>query len=97
MRFKFTGATAINVLDTHELAAGKLAALLSRRRARDLFDCRQLVRLDTLDRSQLRTAFVVCGAMNRRDWRTVAVDDVAFDPRELSGPAVAVVAGQHGC
>ena len=48
VRFKFTGATAINVLDIHELAAGKLAALLSRRRARDLFDCRQLLRLDTV-------------------------------------------------
>ncbi len=78
-------ATRIPVLDIHELAAGKLAALLSRRRARDLFDCRELFLLDTLDQSRLRTAFVVYGAMNRRDWRTVAVDDVAFDPRELSG------------
>ena len=77
-------ATDIPVLDIHELAAGKLAALLSRRRARDLFDCRHLLALDTLDLSRLRTAFVVYGAMNRRDWRTVAVDDVAFDPRELA-------------
>ena len=73
------------MLDIHELAAGKLAALLSRRRARDLFDCRQLLLLDTLDWTRLRTAFVVYGAMNRRDWRTVTTDDVAFDPRELSG------------
>ena len=77
-------ATDIPVLDIHELAAGKLAALLSRRRARDLFDCRHLLLLDALDRSLLRTAFVVYGAMNRRDWRTITVDDVAFDPRELS-------------
>ena len=84
MRFKFTDATTIDVLEIHELAAGKLAALLSRRRARDQFDCRQLLRLDTLDRSHLRTAFVVCGAMNRWDWRTVAVDDVDSGPRELS-------------
>ena len=78
-------ATNIPVRDNHELAAGKLAALLSRRRARDLFDCRQLLMLDTLDPSRLRTAFVIYGAMNRRDWRTVTIDDVAFDPRELSG------------
>ena len=77
-------ATDIPVLDVHELAAGKLAALLSRRRARDLFDCRQLLLLDALDWTRLRTAFVIYGAMNRRDWRTVTVDDVAFDPRELS-------------
>ena len=78
-------ATDIPVLDVHELVAGKLAALLSRRRARDLFDCRHLLSLDTLDWTRLRTAFVVYGAMNRRDWRTITVDDVAFDPRELSG------------
>ena len=77
-------ATDIPVRDLHELAAGKLAALLSRHRARDLFDGRQLLSLDALDRSRLRIAFVVYGAMNRRDWRTVTVDDVAFDPRELS-------------
>ena len=77
-------ATDIPVVDIHELAAGKLAALLSRRRARDLFDCRQIFSFDTLDMSRLRVAFVVYGAMNRRDWRTVATDDVAFDPRELS-------------
>ena len=72
------------MVDIHELAAGKLAALLSRRRARDLFDCRRIFSLDTLDMSRLRVAFVVYGAMNRRDWRTAATDDVAFDPRELS-------------
>ena len=77
-------AADIPVLGIHELAAGKLAALLSRRRARDLFDCRHLLLLDTLDLSRLRVAFVVYGAMNRRDWRTVSTDDVAFDPRELS-------------
>ena len=72
------------MLDIHDLAVGKLAALLSRRRARDLFDCRELFLLDTLDCTRLRTAFVVYGAMNRRAWHTVAVDDVDFDPRELS-------------
>ena len=78
-------ATDIPVRDIHELAAGKLAALLSRRRARDLFDCCQLLSHATLDLSRLRIAFIVYGAMNRRDWRTVTIDDVAFDPRELSG------------
>ena len=77
-------ATDIPVLDVHELAAGKLAALLSRRRARDLFDCRQMLLLNTLDLSRLRVAFIVYGAMNRRDWRTVTTDDVTFDTRELS-------------
>ena len=81
-------ATDIPVLDIHELAAGKLSALLARRRARDLFDSRLLFSLDALDPRRFRTAFVVYGAMNRRDWRTVSVDDVDFDPAELSSQLV---------
>ena len=77
-------ATGIPVVDIHELAAGKLAALLARRRARDLFDSRLVFSIDGLDLERLRAAFVVYGAMARRDWRTVSVEDVAFDPRELS-------------
>ncbi len=77
-------ATDVPVVDVHELAAGKLAALLSRRRARDLFDSHLIFSIDSLDLGRLRTAFVVYGAMSRRDWRTVSVDDVAFDPAELA-------------
>ncbi|MBM3706558.1 MAG: nucleotidyl transferase AbiEii/AbiGii toxin family protein, partial [Actinobacteria bacterium] len=36
-------AKKIPVLDLHELAAGKLAALLSRGQARDLYDCYQIL------------------------------------------------------
>lgn len=77
-------ATEIPVLDPHELAAGKLAALLSRRRARDLFDARRIFRLDHLDSHRLRLGFVVYGAMNRKDWRTVAADDLDIDAPELA-------------
>jgi predicted nucleotidyltransferase component of viral defense system len=77
-------ARNIAVLDLHELAAGKLAALLSRRQARDLFDCHHILRLDRLDRERLRTTFVVFGAMNRKDWRTVVVENVAFEREELA-------------
>ncbi len=54
------------------------SALLSRRQARDLFDCSNLFRLDGLDRERLRLAFVVYGAMSRKDWRTVTPGDVGF-------------------
>jgi predicted nucleotidyltransferase component of viral defense system len=74
----------IPVMDTHELAAGKLAALLSRRKARDLFDSHRLLHMDGLDLEWLRIAFVVYGAMNRKDWRTVSVEDVTFDAAELA-------------
>lgn len=77
-------ATDIPVLDRHELAAGKLAALLARRQARDLFDSNRILRMAGLDANRLRIGFVVYGAMNRKDWRTVSVDDVDFDAKELA-------------
>ena len=71
------------VLDFHELMAGKLAALFSRRQARDLFDVYELLSLPDIDKKLLRMAFVVYGAMNRKDWRTISLEDVAFDSIEL--------------
>jgi hypothetical protein len=75
--------TGITVVDVHELAAGKLSALISRRQARDLFDCSNLFRLDGLAQDRLRLAFVVYGAMSRKDWRTIALEDVDVDPADL--------------
>jgi len=77
-------AKSIPVLDLHELAAGKLAALLARGQARDLFDCHRILNMDDLERDRLRIAFVVYGGMNRKDWRTVSIEDVDFDPAELT-------------
>jgi len=76
------------LVDIHELAAGKLAALLSRHQARDLFDSNQLLKLGQLDPGRLRLAFVIYGAGNRRDWRTVSLDDVEFDEREIASQLV---------
>ena len=73
----------IPVVDIHELAAGKLSALLARRSARDLFDSRLVLSAEGLDHERLRTAFVVYGVMNRRDWREVSLSDIKFDPQEL--------------
>jgi len=76
-------AREIAVVDRHELAAGKLAALCSRNASRDIFDARELLRRDDIDRGKLRLAFVVYGGLNRKDWRTVRVDDIAADALEL--------------
>jgi hypothetical protein len=77
-------AKEIAVVDRHELAAGKLAALCSRNASRDIFDARELLRRDDIDRGKLRLAFVVYGGMNRKDWRTVRIDDIAADALELN-------------
>ena len=74
----------IQVLDIHELAAGKLCALLARQQGRDLFDSHQLLNHNDLDQKRLRLAFVVYGAGNRKDWRTISLQDVDFAADELS-------------
>lgn len=85
------GAQDITVLDLHELAAGKLAALLARHASRDLFDAHQLLTHTTLDPVQLRLAFVVYGAMNRVDWRTVSADQIDYKFGELENQLIPVV------
>jgi len=77
-------AKGISVLDIHELAAGKLAALFSRRQARDLFDCHKILHSADLDYNRLRVAFVLYGAMNRKDWRTISPENISFDNDELA-------------
>lgn len=76
-------ARQILVLDNHELAAGKLAALLARGASRDLFDARQLLAEDTFDTDKLRLAFVVYGGINRVDWRGVSIDAVATSVNDV--------------
>ncbi len=76
-------ATGIPVVDLHELAAGKLSALLSRRKVRDLFDTRLLLSMEELNPKRLRIAFVVYGAMNRKDWRSISPEDVDFEVADL--------------
>lgn len=75
-------ARDISVLDIHELAGGKLAALFSRTAARDLFDADHLLTIMHTDRDRLRQAFVLYGAMNSRDWRTITRDDIEVNPRD---------------
>jgi predicted nucleotidyltransferase component of viral defense system len=84
-------ASGIPLLDLHEIAAGKFAALLSRRAARDLYDSHHLLQHGLLDPDKLRLAFVVYGAINRKDWRTVTTDDVEFDLRDLENQLVPVL------
>lgn len=76
-------AKQIVLIDRHELAAGKLAALCARNASRDIFDARELLRRNDIDRDKLRLAFVVYGGLNRKDWRTVRIDNVAAGPHQL--------------
>jgi hypothetical protein len=75
-------AAPVPVLDPHELAAGKLAALLARSANRDIFDGHRLLVSPDLDPALLRLGFVVYGGINRKDWRTVSPEDVKGDPAD---------------
>lgn len=68
--------TDILVLDEHELAGGKLTALLARRTGRDLFDAHALLLRQNLDPERLRLAFVLYGGMNIEDWRKIRPGDI---------------------
>lgn len=71
-------ATDVLLMNEYELAAGKLAALLARRKSRDLYDAHALLtRFAPTDLEQLRVAFILYGGMNIEDWRTIAIGDVA--------------------
>lgn len=86
-----SAAHHVQVLDINELAAGKLAALLSRHTSRDLYDVHQLLVSGLLDPERLRAAFVVYGGVNRTDWRRVGVNDVVFDGHELRDELIPVL------
>ena len=86
-------ATDVPVLDIHELAAGKLAALLSRTASRDLFDASQLLRAGDLDAAKLRLAFVVYGGTSRKDWRIVSGENVTVDAAEADAMLIPLLRG----
>ena len=82
------------VLDIHELAAGKLAALFGRTAGRDLYDAVQLLASNRLDTERLRLGFVVYGAMSRRDWRGVDSMELGTDAAEIERHVMPVLRGQ---
>lgn len=83
--------TDIPVVDIHEIAAGKLTALLSRNASRDLYDTYRLFNEKMLDIEKLRIAFVIYGAINRKDWRKVRIDDLNFRINDLEDQLLPVL------
>ncbi len=78
-------AKQIPILDRHELAAGKLAALCARQASRDVFDAREILlqKHVAFDAGKLRLAFVIYGGINRKDWRKVRSEDIDVDVKEV--------------
>lgn len=79
------------VLDIHELAAGKLHALLGREASRDLFDSYQLLTQWPLDQDKLRLAFTVYASMERDHWERIGVNNVTFIVKEVRDQLIPVL------
>lgn len=81
-------ATQILIVEDHELAAGKLAALVARSASRDVFDAREILRRPGLDRAKLRLGFVVYGGLNRVDWREITVEHIRTTAADVDSQLV---------
>jgi predicted nucleotidyltransferase component of viral defense system len=76
-------AERVPVVDIHELAAGKLAALFSRNAGRDLYDVRNLFAEMSMDQKRLRLGFVVYGGASRTDWRTITLKHIMVNSGDI--------------
>ena len=82
-------ATDIPVVDKSEVVGGKLAALVSRERARDLFDARSIADMPGLDWRRVKLAALVLGAGDRHtDWRELSPSSIKGDFPDLQGSLV---------
>lgn len=81
-------ATQVLIVEEHELAAGKLAALVARSASRDVFDAREILRRPGLDRAKVRLGFVVYGGLNRVDWREITIEHVRTTPGDVDSQLV---------
>ena len=84
-------AEGISLLDIHELAAGKLAALFARTKSRDLFDSHYLFTQCDLNNPLLRTMFLVYGAMAKNDWRLISPKNIRFDSKDFQNKLIPVL------
>ena len=74
----------IPVLDIHELAAGKLCALIARCKPRDLFDAYHLLNHAELEQAALQKCFVVYAAFNKVDFSEVSgLEELKFDTQQF--------------
>ena len=72
--------TRFNLMDFHEIAAGKIVALFARQATRDVFDSINILSYEKLDIERLRTAFVVYAAFQRADFRNLKIHDLQYNP-----------------
>ncbi len=85
-------AKSIPILDYYDLIGGKLSALFSRHKSRDLFDAHTILTAqENFDYSKARLALLIYGASARNDIRKVSVDHIEFDSYEMKNMLLPVL------
>jgi predicted nucleotidyltransferase component of viral defense system len=80
------------LLDFHELAAGKLTALLDRGAGRDIFDAYHLFQYQNLEIEKLRLCFVIYAAMShKRNFLKIEPNQIAVDREDLKNKLIPVL------
>ena len=79
-------ATNVPVLDIHEIVAGKMVALVTRRAARDLFDAHRIIAMPSLDWAKIKAATLMIGASAKSfDWRTASPEAIGCEVGDITG------------
>ena len=79
-------ATNVPVLDLHEIIAGKMVALVTRRTARDLFDAHRIIAMQGLDWAKIKAATLMIGASAKSfDWRTASPEAIGCEVGDITG------------
>lgn len=85
-------AKSIPVVAYHDLIGGKLSALFSRHKSRDLFDTYTIFsHYHKPDNAKIKLAFLVYGAAARIDIRKLSLDHLHFDANELKNMLLPVL------
>ncbi|VIO70522.1 hypothetical protein CI1B_31760 [Bradyrhizobium ivorense] len=85
-------AKNVGVVDLHEIAAGKIVALVVRRASRDLYDAWRLLQNENIDWTQVKVGALAIGAASMDlDWRTVSLKDYKYDLNDLNNKLLSVV------
>ena len=79
-------AANVPVLDIHEIVAGKMVALVTRRAARDLFDAHRIIAMPDLDWAKIKVATLMIGASAKSfDWRTASCQAIECEVGDITG------------
>ncbi len=89
-------AKGIPILEYNDLIGGKLAALFSRHKSRDLFDIYTIfTSARTLNREKTKLAFLIYGACAKIDLRKISLDHIDFEANDLKNMLLPVLRVQE--